>query len=161
VSEEKPMTAGELKGMRLAHGKFVICNLMKLLNEHTGIKYETLDDRIGFCVELVECIKQVQIELENFKDSHYCENSNKDRYKEIIDDVEYMVFSVRTYNCLKYENIKNMWQLVSKTENEMLRVPNFGRKSLREIKEYIEPLGLRFGMSEKDFYGWLKQKAIG
>lgn len=54
--------------------------------------------------------------------------------------------SVRTKNCLKNENIVTMRDLTIMTEAEMLRTPNFGRKSLNELKERLEPLGLRFDM---------------
>jgi DNA-directed RNA polymerase subunit alpha (EC 2.7.7.6) len=53
---------------------------------------------------------------------------------------------VRAYNCLKNANIKTIADLVQKTEHEMLRTKNFGRKSLNEIKQIISSMGLRFGM---------------
>jgi len=54
--------------------------------------------------------------------------------------------SVRSYNCLKNANIQTIGDLVQKTESEMLRTKNFGRKSLNEIKELLSSLGLTFGM---------------
>jgi DNA-directed RNA polymerase subunit alpha len=60
-----------------------------------------------------------------------------------IDEIE---LSVRAYNCLKNANIKTIADLVQKTEHEMLRTKNFGRKSLNEIKQIISSMGLRFGM---------------
>ena len=54
--------------------------------------------------------------------------------------------SVRSYNCLKNANIQTIGDLVQKTEAEMLRTKNFGRKSLNEIKEILSGLGLTFGM---------------
>ena len=54
--------------------------------------------------------------------------------------------SVRSYNCLKNANIQTIGDLVQKTEAEMLRTKNFGRKSLNEIKEILGGLGLSFGM---------------
>jgi DNA-directed RNA polymerase subunit alpha len=53
---------------------------------------------------------------------------------------------VRSYNCLKNANIQTIGDLVQKTEAEMLRTKNFGRKSLNEIKEILGNLGLSFGM---------------
>jgi DNA-directed RNA polymerase subunit alpha len=53
---------------------------------------------------------------------------------------------VRSYNCLKNANIQTIGDLVQKTEAEMLRTKNFGRKSLNEIKEILSGLGLTFGM---------------
>jgi len=60
--------------------------------------------------------------------------------------VEELELSVRSYNCLKNANIQSIGDLVQKTEAEMLRTKNFGRKSLNEIKEILGNLGLSFGM---------------
>jgi DNA-directed RNA polymerase subunit alpha len=60
--------------------------------------------------------------------------------------VEELELSVRSYNCLKNANIQTIADLVQKTEAEMLRTKNFGRKSLNEIKEILGGLGLGFGM---------------
>ncbi len=60
-----------------------------------------------------------------------------------VDDLE---LSVRSHNCLKNDNIMYIGDLVIKTESEMLRTPNFGRKSLNEIKELLVVMGLKFGM---------------
>ena len=58
---------------------------------------------------------------------------------------------MRSANCLKNDNIIYIGDLVQKTEAEMLRTPNFGRKSLNEIKEVLSSMGLRLGM---DIPGW-------
>jgi DNA-directed RNA polymerase subunit alpha len=60
--------------------------------------------------------------------------------------VEELELSVRSYNCLKNANIQTIGDLVQRTEAEMLRTKNFGRKSLNEIKEILSNLGLGFGM---------------
>jgi len=60
--------------------------------------------------------------------------------------VEELELSVRSYNCLKNANIQTIGDLVQRTEAEMLRTKNFGRKSLNEIKEILQGLGLSFGM---------------
>src|SRR5438105_6625827 len=60
--------------------------------------------------------------------------------------VEELELSVRSYNCLKNANIQTIGDLVQKTEAELLRTKNFGRKSLNEIKEILGNLGLSFGM---------------
>src|ERR1700729_455438 len=60
--------------------------------------------------------------------------------------VEELELSVRSYNCLKNANIQTIGDLVQRTEAEMLRTKNFGRKSLNEIKEILSNLGLSFGM---------------
>ncbi len=60
--------------------------------------------------------------------------------------VEELELSVRSYNCLKNVNIENIVQLVTRTEAEMLKTKNFGRKSLTEIKDILSDMGLSFGM---------------
>jgi len=65
-----------------------------------------------------------------------------------VDDLE---LSVRSMNCLKNDNIVYIGDLVRKTESEMLRTPNFGRKSLNEIKEVLSQMGLYLGMQ---ITGW-------
>jgi DNA-directed RNA polymerase subunit alpha len=60
--------------------------------------------------------------------------------------IEELELSVRSYNCLKNANIQTIGQLVTKSEAEMLKTKNFGRKSLNEIKEILADMGLSFGM---------------
>ena len=65
--------------------------------------------------------------------------------------VEELELSVRSANCLKNADINKIWQLVSKTEAEMLKTKNFGRKSLNEIKEVLSEMGLSLGMKLEGF----------
>jgi DNA-directed RNA polymerase subunit alpha len=67
-------------------------------------------------------------------------NENLDR------SVEELELSVRSYNCLKNANISTIRELVQKSEQEMLKTKNFGRKSLNEIKEILSAMGLSLGM---------------
>ena len=60
--------------------------------------------------------------------------------------VEELELSVRSYNCLKNANIRTIRELVQRTEAEMLKTKNFGRKSLNEIKEFLSSMGLGLGM---------------
>jgi DNA-directed RNA polymerase subunit alpha len=64
----------------------------------------------------------------------------------LLKNVDELELSVRSYNCLKNANIRTLADLVQRTEQEMLRTKNFGRKSLNEIKEIIETMGLHFNM---------------
>jgi len=64
--------------------------------------------------------------------------------------VEELELSVRSYNCLKNANIQTIGELVTKSEAEMLKTKNFGRKSLNEIKEILSGMGLSFGMKIDD-----------
>ena len=65
----------------------------------------------------------------------------------LLKKVEDLELSVRSMNCLKGENIVYLGDLVRKTESEMLKTPNFGRKSLNEIKSVLMDCGLAFGMN--------------
>ncbi len=64
----------------------------------------------------------------------------------LLKKVDELEFSVRSANCLKNDNIVYIGDLIQKSENEMLRTPNFGRKSLNEIKEVLAQMGLHLGM---------------
>jgi DNA-directed RNA polymerase subunit alpha len=66
--------------------------------------------------------------------------------KNLLRKVDELELSVRSANCLKNDNIVYIGDLVQKTEPEMLRTPNFGRKSLNEIKEVLSQMGLHLGM---------------
>jgi DNA-directed RNA polymerase subunit alpha len=67
--------------------------------------------------------------------------------KNLLRRVDELELSVRSANCLKNENLVYIGDLVQKTEAEMLRTPNFGRKSLNEIKEVLAQMGIGLGMS--------------
>jgi DNA-directed RNA polymerase subunit alpha len=77
------------------------------------------------------------------------ENFNENLYKR-VDELE---LSVRSANCLQNAGIEYIYQLVEKTEAEMLKTKNFGRKSLNEIKEILAELGLSLGMKLHNFPG--------
>ncbi|MDX8381335.1 MAG: DNA-directed RNA polymerase subunit alpha [Ghiorsea sp.] len=70
--------------------------------------------------------------------------------------IDHLDLSVRSMNCLKSDNVFYVGDLVQRTEQEMLRTPNFGRKSLTEIKVVLESMGLALGM-EVD--GWTSESA--
>lgn len=63
----------------------------------------------------------------------------------LLKKIDEMELSVRSYNCLCSENILYIADLVEKTENEMLKLPNFGRKSLNELKDNLKAMNLNFG----------------
>jgi len=66
--------------------------------------------------------------------------------KNLLRKVDELELSVRSANCLKNDNIIYIGDLVQKSEADMLRTPNFGRKSLNEIKEVLSQMGLHLGM---------------
>jgi DNA-directed RNA polymerase subunit alpha len=77
-----------------------------------------------------------------------------ERMRELLArNVEELELSVRSANCLKAANIQSIGQLVTKSESEMLQYRNFGRKSLKEISEILEGMGLHWGMDVKAILG--------
>ena len=76
----------------------------------------------------------------------------------LLKKVDELELSVRSQNCLKNDNIVYIGDLVNKTEAEMLKTPNFGRKSLNEIKDILSGFGLKFG---KDVDGWPPENLEG
>jgi DNA-directed RNA polymerase subunit alpha len=78
-------------------------------------------------------------------------DGESDRFNENLSrSVDELELSVRSYNCLKNANIRTIGELVQKTEAEMLKTKNFGRKSLNEIKEILTNMGLSLGMKVDD-----------
>ncbi len=69
----------------------------------------------------------------------------------LLKKVSDLELSVRSHNCLKNDNINYIGDLVVRSESQMLKTPNFGRKSLNEIKELLDQMGLKFGM---DIENW-------
>ena len=76
----------------------------------------------------------------------------------LLKPVSELELSVRSANCLQNANIKYIYELVSKTEGEMLRTKNFGRKSLNEIKEILSQMGLGLGMKVDSIMKEIKEK---
>jgi DNA-directed RNA polymerase subunit alpha len=74
-------------------------------------------------------------------------DEGKEKLRELLDrTVDELELSVRSHNCLKNANIRTIGELVQKTESEILKTKNFGRKSLNEIKEILQQMGLTLGM---------------
>ena len=71
--------------------------------------------------------------------------------RNLLRKVDELELSVRSANCLKNDNIVYIGDLVQKSENEMLRTPNFGRKSLNEIKEVLKVMNLELGMDNENW----------
>lgn len=96
-------------------------------------------DHITYFVALNSSEQETHVEIKK--------DTEKERIKKIlltsVDDLE---LSVRSHNCLKAANIRNLAELVRRDESEMLKFRNFGRKSLAELMEIVENFGLEFGM---------------
>jgi DNA-directed RNA polymerase subunit alpha len=87
----------------------------------------------------------------NFEETHEAQEKEIDKEREKLNEnlnrsVEELELSVRSYNCLKNAEIRTIRDLVQRTEAEMLKTKNFGRKSLNEIKEILAEMGLSLGM---------------
>ena len=112
----------------------------------------TPEDALAFAARILQDQLQLfinfdepQVQPEKEEDEEPAINRN---FLRKVDELE---LSVRSANCLKNDNIVYIGDLVQKTEAEMLRTPNFGRKSLNEIKEVLSQMNLRLGM---ELPGW-------
>jgi DNA-directed RNA polymerase subunit alpha len=106
-----------------------------------GLAAKLLKDHMNIFINFEEEPEVEEIKLEK---PTAVRNENLDR------SVEELELSVRSYNCLKNANISTIRELVLKTEQEMLKTKNFGRKSLNEIKEILAAMGLSLGMKFDD-----------
>ena len=107
------------------------------------------DNAIGLASKLIKDHMQIFI---NFEEEPELVESEPEEVKKLpamdnldrsVDELE---LSVRSYNCLKNADIRTLRELVQKSEPEMLKTKNFGRKSLNEIKDILHSMGLDFGM---------------
>ena len=111
-------------------------------------------DAVGLAAKLMKDHLQIFINIdeedeEEGEPSVPVEVSDEEKgvlYERLAKSVDEMELSVRSYNCLKNANIRTIGELVQKTEVEMLKTKNFGRKSLNEIKEILSSMGLSLGM---------------
>jgi len=111
-------------------------------------------DAVGLAAKLMKDHLQIFINIdeedeEEGEPSVPVEVSDEEKgvlYERLAKSVDEMELSVRSYNCLKNANIRTIGELVQKTEVEMLKTKNFGRKSLNEIKEILASMGLSLGM---------------
>jgi DNA-directed RNA polymerase subunit alpha len=105
-------------------------------------------DSIGYAAKLLKDHMSIFINFEEVPEqSEEVAERGLDKMNEVLNrSVEELELSVRSYNCLKNANIQTIGELVQKTEAEMLRTKNFGRKSLNEIKEILANMGLSLGM---------------
>ncbi|MGB6544679.1 MAG: DNA-directed RNA polymerase subunit alpha, partial [Candidatus Acidiferrales bacterium] len=108
----------------------------------------TPQDSIGLASKLVKDHMSIFINFEEQPEisEESIEPYNDPRVEHLDRSVEELELSVRSYNCLKNANIQTIRELVQKSENEMLKTKNFGRKSLNEIKEILQKMGLSLGM---------------
>jgi DNA-directed RNA polymerase subunit alpha len=110
------------------------------------------EDAVAYAARILQ--DQLQLFI-NFEEPHLAMPSERRPElpfnPNLLRKVDELELSVRSANCLKNDNIVYIGDLVQKTEAEMLRTPNFGRKSLNEIKEVLAQMGLHLGM---EVPGW-------
>ena len=108
-------------------------------------------DAVGLASKLMKDHLAIFINIEEDEESQESavelpEGDREVWWDKLNKSVDEMELSVRSYNCLKNANIRTIGELVQKTEAEMLKTKNFGRKSLNEIKEILSGMGLSLGM---------------
>ena len=107
----------------------------------------TPEDVIALAARIVQDQLQLFINFEEPQASHHEEEAVEPEFNpNLLKKVDELELSVRSANCLKNDNIIYIGDLVRYSESEMLRTPNFGRKSLNEIKEVLGHMGLTLGM---------------
>ena len=106
-----------------------------------GLSAKLMKDHMTIFINFEE---EMEIGGDSGHDGLALRNDNLNR------SVEELELSVRSYNCLKNANIATIGELIQKTEAEMLKTKNFGRKSLNEIKEILAQMGLSLGMKIDD-----------
>ncbi len=108
----------------------------------------TPQDALGLAAKLVKDHMQIFIQFE--EKTEPTEEVQEVHHDAVIEhlnkSVDELELSVRSYNCLKNANIRTIGELVTRSEAEMLKTKNFGRKSLNEIKEILTGMGLSLGM---------------
>ncbi len=112
----------------------------------------TPDDAVAYAARILQ--DQLSIFV-NFDEPESARSESDDDGLEfnplLLKKVDELELSVRSANCLKNDNIVYIGDLIQKTEAEMLRTPNFGRKSLNEIKEVLSGMGLHLGMDVEEW----------
>jgi len=105
-------------------------------------------DALGYASKILKdhLLLFIHFDEAQLEETHEEVNEEKERMRELLArSVDELELSVRSNNCLKMANIKTLGDLVRRSEAEMLKYKNFGRKSLREISEILEGMGLQFG----------------
>ncbi len=113
----------------------------------------TPEDAVAFAAKVLK--EQLQVFI-NFTEEDEPQSGDEPKAQESFNEalfkrVDELDLSVRSANCLQNAGIEYIWQLVERSEAEMLKTKNFGRKSLNEIKELLSELGLSLGMKLNNF----------
>lgn len=112
----------------------------------------TPEDAVAYAARILQDQLQVFVNFEEPEEAKSREEEEELPFnRNLLRKVDELELSVRSANCLKNDNIVYIGDLVQKSEGDMLRTPNFGRKSLNEIKEVLSQMGLHLGMQVE---GW-------
>ena len=112
----------------------------------------TPDDAVAYAARILQDQLAVFVNFDEPESSNKgIEDAGLEFNPLLLKKVDELELSVRSANCLKNDNIVYIGDLIQKTEAEMLRTPNFGRKSLNEIKEVLSGMGLHLGMEVEDW----------
>jgi len=112
----------------------------------------TPEDSVAYAARILQDQLTVFINFDEPEEAKESEKAEELPFnRNLLKKVEELELSVRSANCLKNDNIVYIGDLVQKSEGDMLRTPNFGRKSLNEIKEVLSMMGLHLGMQVE---GW-------
>ena len=112
----------------------------------------TPEDSVALAARILQDQLQLFINFEEPREVRKEEQQDDFPFnRNLLRKVDELELSVRSANCLKNDNIVYIGDLIQKTEAEMLRTPNFGRKSLNEIKEVLASMGLHLGMEVPDW----------
>ncbi len=120
----------------------VITNGAVRADDALGLAAKILKEQLTIFINFDE---NIEIEPEQEETEQVVFNKN------LLRPVDELELSVRSANCLQNDNIKYVYELVQKTESEMLKTKNFGRKSLTEIKDVLAEMGLSLGMKLEGF----------
>ncbi|MXU66405.1 DNA-directed RNA polymerase subunit alpha [Oceanomicrobium pacificus] len=112
----------------------------------------TPEDAVAFAARILQDQLQVFVNFDEPEAAGRADEEDELEFNPLLlKKVDELELSVRSANCLKNDNIVYIGDLIQKTEAEMLRTPNFGRKSLNEIKEVLTSMGLHLGMDIVDW----------
>ena len=112
------------------------------------------DDAVAYAAKILKEQLSIFINHEEIEESVAPTQSEQDKLNDILwRSVDELELSVRSANCLQNANIHYIGDLVQRTEAEMLKTKNFGRKSLKEIKEILAQMGLSLGMKIEGWQG--------
>lgn len=115
----------------------------------------TPEDAVAFAAKILKDQMSIFISFDEEVETDTTKKNGEEEPTEfnenLLRSVDELELSVRSANCLKNAEIHKIYQLVQKTENEMLKTKNFGRKSLNEIKEVLSEMGLSLGMKIEGF----------